>query len=242
LKNYVYGIDLAQSLNYTAIIVTEVSKKKIKIVTIRKYKDLHYPEIQKILFDDLFVRFPPKRVVVDYTNEKSFSGTIEARFHPSFTNSNSSGYQQWKMVMPITFTQDTKLALKQNARQIFEQKQFAWPNILKTDPRIWGLVEELKAQMLREFGSPGINGQLRFPKPEGHDNDLIIALELNLYGTLEFLNREEDDRYTGSSNPLGKYPCNLCNQGTHQGPGHAFAYFDDFGGKGIDCTCETCKW
>lgn len=243
MKYYVYGIDLAQSLNYTAIIVTEILKKKIKIAAIRKHKNLMYPELQKILFDDLFKRLPPKRIVVDYTNEKSFAGTMESEFNSSFTNSSSSGYQRWKMVMPMIFTQDTKLEMKQNARQILEKKQFVWPNRLKTDPRVWGLVEELKAQMLREFGSPGINGQLKFPKPEGHDNDLIIALELNLYGAKEFLNKEEDDRYTDESDdsPMSQYKCVPCKNGNHPGPGnHDVIYWEDFRGKNIDCPCKIC--
>jgi len=243
LTYYIYGIDLAQTLNYTAIIVTKVSKKKIRIVTIRKFKNVLYPEIQKILFDDLFVRFPPKRVVVDYTNEKAVAGAIESHFNSSFIKSNSSGYQQWKKVMPITFTQDAKLAMKQNARQIFEKKQFVWPSRILTDRRVWSLVEELKEQMFLESGSPGRNGQLTFPKPQGRDNDLIIALELNLFGALEFLNREEDTRYTEESDelPMAQYKCEPCKNGNHPGPGnHEVIYRDDFGGKQIDCPCRVC--
>lgn len=41
--------------------------------------------------------------------------------------------------------------------------------------------------MLREAAEPALNGQLKFPKPEGHDNDLIISLELNLFGAKKYL-------------------------------------------------------
>ncbi|MBI5377279.1 MAG: hypothetical protein HZA82_01475, partial [Thaumarchaeota archaeon] len=92
-----------------------------------------------------------------------------------------------KCVKPVTFSQDTKLQLKQNARELFEKKYFTWPIKEQSDPAIWILVEELQEQMMREAGTPGPNGQLRFPKPVGYDNDLIIALELNLYGGKEYL-------------------------------------------------------
>lgn len=237
---HIYGIDLGQSLNYTGIVITNISNKKIKISAIRKYKDLTYPELQDILFDDLFKRFPPESILVDYTNEKSFAETIESKFNSLFMNPNTPEYHRWKKVQPVVFTQDTKLDMKQNAREIFEKKQFAWPNRLFTDPRAWGLIEELKQQMLREFASPGANGQLRFPKPEGHDNDLIIALELNLYGAKKFLHYDAGRGFIPRrSNPMEKHTCPNCKQDNHVGTIHQI-YYDATGGQ-IDCPCKICN-
>ena len=184
LTIYGYGIDLAQSLNYCGIIVTKI-EDKIRLVTLRKFQNIKYPEITRILFNDLFKRFPPTYICIDYTNERSFSETLEEKLNPQFTIPNS--FTQWKIVDPVVFTQSQKLAMKQNARELLEKKYFVWPKRSSSDPRIWSLVEELREQMLREAGTPGMNGLLKFPKPEGHDNDLVIALELNLRGAKKYL-------------------------------------------------------
>lgn len=236
---YIYGIDLGQSLNYSAVVVTKV-EKKIRLAGIRKYKKLTYPELQEILFNDLFERFAPECICVDYTNERSFSETMEAKFNSLFMDQYSSGYQRWTKVQPIVFTQDIKLAMKQNAREIFEKKQFVWPTRFLINPRVWSLIEELKEQMMREFGSPGANGQLKFPKPEGHDNDLIIALEMNLYGAKRFLSQNNADPwYIPRYNPYEKYTCVLCRKGSHSGTPHD-VYYDLTGGL-IGCPCKRCN-
>ena len=73
--NFGYGIDLAQSLNYCGIVVTSI-EEQIRLVTIKKIKNSTYPELSNLLIDDLFKRFLPSYVCVDYTNEKSFSETL----------------------------------------------------------------------------------------------------------------------------------------------------------------------
>ncbi len=183
---YGYGIDLAHSLNYCGIIVTRI-EKDVRLVTIRKMKGVSYPEIAELLFDDLFKRYPPHFICTDFTNEKSFSETMEARLNPPFIQPRAKGFYSWKIVEPVVFTMDSKLALKQNAREMLENKHFVWPQKDYSDPRIWSLVEELKQQMLREAGTPTFNDKMKFPKPQGHDNDLIIAFELNLFGAKKYL-------------------------------------------------------
>ena len=112
---------------------------------------------------------------------------MEARLNPPFIQPKSKGFYSWKIVEPVVFTMDSKLALKQNAREMLENKHFVWPQKEYSDPRIWSLVEELKQQMLREAGTPTFNDKMKFPKPQGHDNDLIIAFELNLFGAKKYL-------------------------------------------------------
>lgn len=239
ILTFVYGLDLAQSLNYTGIVVTNVADAKIRIIKVRKYNKLTYPELEKILFD-LFNKFTPKCVVVDYTNERSFAETIESKLHPSFMDQHSAKYKKWETVQPVIFSQEIKLELKQTAREIFEKKQFAWPRF-PTDPRVRSLITELKDQMLREAGSPGANGLLRFPKPEGHDNDLIIALELNLYGAKKFLYYDSSRWFVpglGKYNPMEKFTCNSCKENIHPGTIHQ-TYWEatDI----IDCPCKPCN-
>lgn len=239
---YIYGLDPAQALNFTGIVVTKIENKKIHIATLRKFQKMTYPELEEKLFNDLFERYPPKLIISDYTNEKAFSETIEARFNPSFMDSSSQRYKMWKKVRPVIFTQETKLKLKQNAREVLEKRQLVFPNPLKTDPRMWLLIEELKGQMTREAASAGRNGLLLFPKPEGHDNDLIIALELSLYGAKEFLYYNRDDyeiKRPYMHNPMEKYICESCKKGNHPGIIHQ-VYFDPTGGQ-IDCPCRICN-
>lgn len=234
--SFIYGIDLAQMLNYCAIVVLEI-KENVRIKTIRKLKNLTYPEIIEILFNDLFERFPPDLICVDYTNEKSVAETIEARLHPSFNSRYSPG--QWKYIRPIVFSQEVKLQLKQNARELLERKIFRWPNRVISDPRIWALVEELKEQMLREAGEPGRDGLLKFPKPQGHDNDLIIAFELALLEAKKFIEEPSSGREITRPDPYERYVCQDCRKGNHHGrqrplvPGPSESY--------ISCPCRICE-
>ena len=156
---YGYGIDLAHTLNYCGIIVTRI-EKDVRLVTIRKMKGISYPEIAELLFDDLFKRYPPRFIGTDFTNEKAFSETMEARLNPPFIQPSAKGFYSWKIVEPVVFTMDSKLALKQNAREMLENNHFVWPQKEYSDPRIWSLVEELKQQMLREAGTPTSNDSM----------------------------------------------------------------------------------
>lgn len=237
MTRYIYGIDLAQRLNYCGIIVTTVDER-IKIKTIRKLQNLTYPEIISNVLGDLFRRFPPTFICVDYTNEKSFSETIEAHLNPSFLTPNSSGYQQWEHVEPVVFTTDMKLRLKQNARELLERKLFVWPLMGLTDPRLWGLVNELKGQMLREAATPGADGQLRFPKPQGHDNDLAIALELNLHVAKRFLQPPRRQGPNPKWDWWQQYICYQCRDGDHPNIPHFTSWEET---DIIQCPCKPCS-
>jgi len=184
--NYVYGIDLAQTLNFAGIIVLDVSNTKVRIKTARKYQHVIYPQIKAILHKDLFPRFPPSAILVDYTSEKSFSEELEASLNPSFNIPNSDFYLKWKYVKPVIFSQASKLEMKQNSKNFMQQNWFDFPIETETHPLVWELVKELKEQMQRESAEPSGNGQLSFPKPEGQDNDLAMACELALLGAKEF--------------------------------------------------------
>lgn len=246
---YIYGIDLAQALNYTGIVITKIENGRTYLVYLRKFKNITYPELNEIIFD-LFKRYPPKRVVADFTNERSFTQTMESILHPSFANPSSSDRGKWRTVKPVVFTQEMKLMLKQNAREMFENRQFVWPRLptdprISLDPRVWALISELKEQALRETATPGRNGQLLFRKSAGYDNDLVIALELNLYGAKEFLNYDPEGGYI--QRPFKKERnkedlCELCKNGNHPGPGnHDVIYHDAYGGKVTDCPCDICN-
>lgn len=190
---YIYGIDLAESLNYWAIYVNKIIQDHVEIQTIRKGKDTLYPELEAIILNELVPKYPPKEIVVDYTSEKAFSEWLETKLHPAFRNPNSSQYKKWKFVQPIIFSQPVKLNMKQNARQMMEGEHpmFRWPDLAKSHPVIAKWVEETKEQLLREAqktarGGTGLTKAV-FPKPIGYDNDLAMALELSLLGCRKYL-------------------------------------------------------
>lgn len=188
---YAYGIDLAESLNYCAIIVTHVTDR-VRLKTIRKLggpdNPISYPIVQAMLQRDLFAKYPPAPglVAIDYTNEKSVSEAVEAWLNPQFIQPASSDYRKWYWVDPVVFSDVYKLAAKQNSRRFMETGAFVWPARGSCgSPIMEALVygtDGLYDQVMRESGSPG-RGQvpLTFKKPQGRDNDLAMALELNLW-------------------------------------------------------------
>jgi hypothetical protein len=70
--------------------------------------------------------------------------------------------------------------MKQDARNMQESGLFVWPEGIHPIAEKQALLEELKDQMMHEVADPSRRGILKFPKPEGRDNDLIRSLELNL--------------------------------------------------------------
>lgn len=181
----VYGIDLAESLNYTGIVITEVTDK-IRLRTLRKFNHVKYPMIHHLLQTDLFPNVRPDKLAIDYTSEKAFSEELEARMNPSFTTPGSPSFGTWRYVVPMVMSKGMNLKLKQNARLMLESKLFVWPDDPSPVKEIQDLVQQLYDQMMREVGDPRPSG-MTFPKPSGQDNDLIRALEMNLMVAKEFL-------------------------------------------------------
>lgn len=192
MVKYGYGIDLAQTLNYCGIVIIRIDKN-IQIQTLRKFNKVLYPNIKKLLIHELFPRFPPTYVATDYSNEKAFSEELEAMINPTFTLEGHREYKKWNTVLPIRFTMESKLAMKQNSRYILENKLFTPPSKVGSPPEIWALWEELQQQLLRENADPNPQGQLRFPKPDGYDNDLAMAFELALFGAKNYIGEMSGD-------------------------------------------------
>jgi hypothetical protein len=152
--------------------------------SIRKFQNYRYPQIEALLFNELFPLYPPSSITVDYTSEKSFSEGLESRLNPVFLNPHSAGFQQWRYVRPFTFTQASKLGLMQNLRLFLQKGWFKLPEYSPQIPmEVWMLIEELRLQIERISAEP-THGEigLKFPKPYQHDDDLAIALGLMLDG------------------------------------------------------------
>ena len=116
----IYGIDLAEDLNYCGIIVGAVDSNSVHLAGIRKFNKVRYPQIRMILRNDLFPKLPPTKVVTDYTNNRDFSQEVEAEMNPLFLNPNTPYYNKWKFIKPYIFSPASKLALFQNMRKFLE--------------------------------------------------------------------------------------------------------------------------
>lgn len=176
MSRYVWGIDLAESLNYCAIIVGDVTDK-IRIVDILKFNKILYPSVQALCTGELYRKFPPLKIAVDYSNNQSFSEYLEGKINPAFLAFNTIHYGKWRTVIPVKFSQQSKLDMKQTSRQLHESEMIEYPAEHLCSGEKAELVRELKEQLLREAATESAHG-LSFPKPEGHDNDMAIALEL----------------------------------------------------------------
>lgn len=83
---YIYGLDPASKNDFFGIVVHKIpdvkeDEKPIpKLQTLRKLQGLSYDEILDLLQRDLFNRYPPRYIVVDYTNEKTFSDILLKRY------------------------------------------------------------------------------------------------------------------------------------------------------------------
>ena len=195
---YIYGVDLAENLNYFAVWILYPKDGHIRIKTVKKAKNVLYPTLEKMFTDPkigLFKKYPPAEIWTNYTNEKAFSEYLETHFHPAFANPHSKDYKKWKMVHPIVSTQPVNLNMKQNAAQMMQAdengfKVFEWPDPKRTRAETGIIIAEAKEQTLREAAHVSSAGMAKstFPKPTGYDNDLIRGLELMLLGARKYAN------------------------------------------------------
>lgn len=199
MTQYIYGIDLAESLNYFACWILYPDNGHIRIKTVKKATDVLYPTLAEMFTNPqkgLFKKYPPTEIWTDYTNEKAFSEFMETHFHPAFANPHSKTYyKKWRMVHPVISSQPMNLQMKQNAAQMMQKNQddftvFEWPDPKRTRPETGVIIAEAKEQTLREAAHSTKSGagmtKAVFPKPTGYDNDLIRALELGLLGARKY--------------------------------------------------------
>lgn len=192
----IYGIDVAEKLNYFVCWVLGVQQNEVRIRTVKIAKDILYPELERLIIKTMIPKYPPKEIWVDYTNEKSFSEWLESKLNPAFANPYSKQHGKWKYVEPVVFSQPVKLNMKQNARQMMEEdpvtkkRIFTFPDPKKTRPETNAIIDLAREQLLREgfkIGGGGGVPRMHFPKPDGFDNDLVMGLELGLLGCRKYV-------------------------------------------------------
>lgn len=173
MTRYIYGIDPAQTSDFCGIVVhnLENNTSPPKLQTLRKLRGITYPDIQRILEQELFVKYPPHYIVTDYSNEKTFSEMLIEKYGDGRTET-------------INFTIPNKLMLKQDGLKVL-QMGYEWPK--SQNAQVQGWISELREQLRHEQMIETQSGKITFDHPEGEHNDLAIAWELSIHGCLKFI-------------------------------------------------------
>ncbi len=176
---FIYGLDPAEHSDFFGIVVHTIDRGMARMATLRKLRNYKYPDVQRLLKEDLFVKYPPRYIVVDYSNEKGFAEWLEEVYGSS-------------RVETINFTQINKLMLKQGGLKIL-QMGYEWP--VSKNPQVQAWIDECRDQLKHEQMLETATGKITFDHPEGEHNDLAIAWELSIHGCLKFILR-------GNTGPL----------------------------------------
>jgi len=182
LTRYIYGEDPASQNDFFGIVIhdqpspTRENPKPVPIL--RDVYKLNHTSFDKIIefhTKVLFKKFPPNLMVIDYTNERTYTDIMENRFGSSrvTTINFSSG------------TSGTKKMLKDDGLSILKQGyQFPNPATMK-NPKKAELVRDIVEQLKHEEMKLTPSGKESFDHSTGRHNDLAIAWELSIHGCIQ---------------------------------------------------------
>ena len=178
MPKYVYGMDPASKMDYFGIVVHELpanSRNQLpKLVTLRNYTHISYVDMLQYLKEDLFKRYPPYYMVVDYSTEKTFWQLLEQQY----------GKERMEL---LNFGIKTKQQLKDDGLSILKQG-YTFPNPeVQSDPMQKELLKTLLKQLRQEQMLIRPSGVISYDHPQGEHNDLIIAWECSIHGCLKFI-------------------------------------------------------
>lgn len=198
MPRFIYGLDPASQDDFFGIVVhrlddidpREPNKHKLPhLQTLRRLK-LRYISLKEgensalgILQKDLFPRYPPSYLVIDYTMERTFAQLVERIYGKA-------------MVETILFSVPNKNMLKHDGMAIFESGyRLPDPQGVK-HPQLKEWLQRLETELKHEEMIITKTGKITFDHPRGEKNDLAIAWELSIHGCLRFLGM-------GVSTPVG---------------------------------------
>lgn len=186
----IYGIDLASKDDFFAIVLNQLPPYSSEIYkdnpssylprlrTLRQYHRTDYPKMMRMLRGELFSRFPPFYIVVDYTAEKTFTDFLV------------ESYKE-ERVEKINFNIASKKQLKEDGLNIMSQGyNFPNPAQIKSGPSTDMIKEWLRIldmQLRHEQVVTTRSNKISFDHPEGEHNDLAIAWELSVHGCLRYM-------------------------------------------------------
>lgn len=148
--NYVFGIDLARTIDWTVITVLDATTRET--VYIDRFRQLDY-HVQRSRIIAAYERFKPEQMIIE-ANSMGW---------PNIDELSVAGYP----VIPFNTTSRTKHAIIDQLRHAFELGQIA---ILPDE----GLIDEILAFESERLPS----GLIRYSAPSGQHDDQVMSLAL----------------------------------------------------------------
>ena len=179
MSRFIHGLDPASKDDAFGIVTHELPAGSTmpRLRMINKLTGTTFDAMYKYLVQDLFQRFPPYYIVIDYTNEKTFSDLLVRLY----------GKEKVELV---SFSNERKLMLKEDGLSVLRQGyKFPNPEGHAIEPQLAQHVKELVAQLQHEQMLETKGGKTTFDHPPGQHNDLAIAWELSIHGCLRFMTR-----------------------------------------------------
>lgn len=203
----IYGIDLASKDDFFAVVLNQLPPYDSKIYkddpssylprlrTLRQYHRTDYPKMERMLKEELFKRFPPFYIVIDYTSEKTFTDNLVEKYKE-------------ERVEKINFNTASKKMLKEDGLNMMSQGyEFPNPEQLPNGNSMEQVKEWfriLDTQLRHEQVLSTKSNKISFDHPEGEHNDLAIAWELSAHGCLRYMMKPVSGHHISTSN--GKKP------------------------------------
>lgn len=189
-ERYIYGLDPASKLDYFGIVIHQLplGRQPIpRLVELQAITHTSYLAVFDRLTKDLFRKYPPYFIVIDYNTEKTISEVLQRDY----------GKNRIEM---MSFGNETKNQLKDDGLAILKQGyEFPEPMLQKNQQQR-KLVTELIEQLKREQMLFTRSGKLTFDHPTGQHNDLAVAWELSVHGCLKFMINVKADGIAVSMN------------------------------------------
>lgn len=186
----IYGIDLASKDDFFAVVLNQLPPYESEIYkdnpdsylprlrTLRQYHRTDYPKMMRMLQQDLFKRFPPFYIVIDYTAEKTFTDNLVEKYKE-------------ERIEKINFNIASKKMLKEDGLNMMSQGyEFPNPEQLPSGNSMDQVKEWLRildTQLRHEQVLATRSNKISFDHPEGEHNDLAIAWELSAHGCLRYM-------------------------------------------------------
>lgn len=183
---FIYGMDPASKLDFFGIVIHKIIPRSAtnpfpmaQLVRLEAVTHTSYLHIMEMLKKELFAKYPPYYMVLDYSTEKTISEVLMRDFGK-------------ERVEAMNFGNPTKNQLKDDGLAILKQGyKFPRPDKQQNMNQRRHL-ENLVRQLQREQMLYSPSGMLTFDHPQGEHNDLAIAWELSVHGCLKFMINSTD--------------------------------------------------
>jgi len=198
LKRYIYGLDPASQDDFFGIIVHELPDIVVNNVQplpilrhISKPRHKPFDVMLEYITRNLFQKMPPYYVVIDYTNERTFTDMLVRDY----------GEERIETVKFGASLSGTKKMLKDDGLAILKQGYNFPDHTTLPNPETAQMIRELIVELKHEEMTITRGGVESFSHPIGRHNDTAIAWELSIHGCLKhMLHAQSDPMALGAGN------------------------------------------